>query len=140
MKKIIIFVAVLLFIVPSACAATLDDVSDYAAILGGSELVNGNERDPYIQYKQDNCIITIKQEKDKLVAVFVQGSGDQFLAYCSAALAAFDPKGKTTSLGELMIMYLMAHNQEGHQDGQTSNGFFFFLEPKEDVFIFSIME
>lgn len=138
MKRFFAALLACLLIASVASAATVRDLSDYAAVLGGSELKNGDARDPYIRFIQDGCTITLKLDQDEVVAAFIDGSRDPFLAYCSAALCIFDPDERMNSLGQFLTMYLLAHTQEGHQDGQTSSGIFFFLEPSEDHMTFTI--
>lgn len=138
MKRFFAVLLCCLLIASTACAAKVSDMSDYAAVLGASELEKGDVRDPYIRFVQDGCTIMIKMDSGEMVNVFIEGTGDQFLAYCAAALCVFDPDGRTNSFGQLLTMYLLAHTQEGHQDGKTSVGDFFFIEPSEDHFLFSI--
>ena len=138
MKRFFSVLLCCLLIASVASASTVRDLSDYAAVLGGSELKNGDARDPYIRFIQDGCTITLKLDQDEVVAAFIDGTGDPFLAYCSAALCIFDPDERMNSLGQFLTMYLLAHTQEGHHDGQTSSGIFFFLEPSEDHMTFTI--
>ena len=138
LKRFLCVLIACMMIVPVAFSATVDDLSVYSAVLGGSELINGDVRDPYVRFIQDDCTITLKVENSEITLAIVNGSGDKFLSYCAAVLAVFDPDGATLSFGQLLTMYLLSPN--GKQEGQTSTGLFFFIEPTEGNLTFTIMK
>ena len=140
MKRFLALLLICLLIAPCAFAATLNDYEDYSVVLGGSVLKDGDARGDFIRFIQDGCTITIKRDSEEIIMIVIEGKGDPFLSYCSAALAVFDNEGKTNCLGQLLTMYLLSPGKTDHQTGQTSKGDFFFLENKDDGLYFSIMK
>ena len=136
MKKFIAILLACLMIIPAACAVTVDDVSEYAAVLGGSELKNGDARDPYIRFIQDGCTITMKLEGKEIIFVVIEGSGEKFLSYSAAVLATFDHDGMTQSFGQLLAYYLMQSNEK--HTGATPAGYVFTVEKKDEGYSFMI--
>ena len=141
MKKLFMFVLVLCLLPVYSFALDLDEFNVFASTLGAQELdineakVSGK----HTGFKKDDCYIYIDEDGGKISGIYVDGKGDNYLAYCCAAIHVFDPSGNTTqNHGQLLTMYLLAHKQKEHQTGQTGNGYFFFIEPSENGFFFMI--
>lgn len=143
MKKIFCLLLILCLLPSCAFALDLDEFNIFAAVVGAEELniANGKTSGNYTGFVQGDCHIYFSEEGGKLTDIFVEGNGDDFLAYCCAAMHVFDPNGNTTNNhGQFLTMYFLAHMETEHQTGQTSNGLFFFLEPSEKGYMFMIGE
>ena len=143
MKRFFCALMTLIFLPAFAFALDLQDFNDYAAVLGASEIdiKQAKKSGKYTGIVSDDCSIYFVEENEKLQSIIIDGKGDSYLAYCCAAIRTFDPSGSTTqNHGQLLTMYLLAHNASEHQTGQTSNGIFFFVEPSKTGFLFMIGE
>lgn len=140
MKRFVCVFLILCLLPVCAFAVDLDEFNIFASVIGAPELDSATAQNVngYSRFIQGDCSI-IFSEKDGKSNIFVQGSGDEFLAYCCAAIHVFDLNGNTTSNhGQLLTMYFLAHTETEHQTGQTSNGYFFFIEPREAGYMFMI--
>lgn len=148
MKSVaVILAAAIILITPSADALDLDNFTSYASIFGAPE-IDLSALDTvglYSQIEQDNCKIIFKAYEDELLSdhvqfIFITGTGDNFLAYCAAAMLHFSPDGdKTNDLGQLIMTYLVARDHSGPHRGQISSGDFFSVEKQDDGnFLFMI--
>ena len=143
MKRLLCVLLILCVLPVCASALDLDEFNTCSVVMGASELdiANAKIAGQYTGFIQDNCFIYFDEEGGKLKNIFIDGQGDSFLAYCCAAIHVFDLNGdKTRNYGQLLIMYMLSHTEEGHRTGQTSNGTFFFMEQSEKGFMFMIGE
>ena len=141
MKRIICAILVLCMLPACASALDLEEFNAMAYVLGASEIdVSAlKTAGKYSGIVQDECSLYFEETAGKLSGIYIDGTGDKFLAYCCAAIRVFDPTGSTTANhGQLLTMYLMAHTHKDHHTGQTSNGYYFFIEPSETGFLFII--
>ena len=140
MKRFLCVLIVFLLIVPSAFAVDYAGFSDIAAVFGASELdpSNGKQVGGNIQFILDNCSVGFSEENGELKAVFIDGKGDSFIAYCCAAFYLLDPDGdRMANYGQFITAYLLAHTTENEYTyGTTSNGIIFFIQPGNDSFSF----
>lgn len=141
LKRIICLVVSLCLLPVFAHALDLSEFNAFASVLGSPE-VNESELKTAGKYKgtsSQGCNLYFEEIGSALNSIFINGEGTDFLAYCCAAIHAFDPNGDTTSNhGQLLTMYFLARTQTEHQTGQTSNGLFFFIEPSDNGFLFLI--
>lgn len=143
MKRFLCLLLILCIIPACVFAIDIDEFNACSAVLGAKELdiANAESAGKYTRFTQDDCSIIFQEESGKLKNIFVEGKGDEYLAYCCAAIHVFDPKGDTTkNFGQLIIMYLTAHRTTEHQTGQTSNGNYFFIEQTENGFMLMVGE
>ena len=143
MKRIICVLLALCLLPAFAFAIDLTEFNVFASVLGASELdikdasVSGN----HIGFVKDGCKIYIDEKGGKIDGIYIDGQGDSFLAYCSAAVHVFDPNGSTTqNNGQLLTMYLMAHETTDYMTGQTQNDYYFFVQKQDNSFFFMIGE
>ena len=141
MKRFLCVMLIACILPVCAFALDLSEFNIFAAVVGAPELTGGKTAGNYTGFVQDDCFVYFDESGNKLSGIYIEGKGDTFLAYCCAALHVFDPNGKTTvNHGQLLTMYLIAHKETEHQTGQTTNGKYFFLEPSEKGFMFTIGE
>ena len=143
MKKLVCILLILCVLPAWAFALDLSEFNLFASILGAPELEmkNAKTSGKHTGFIQNDCYIYIDESNGKIDGIYIDGKGDEYLAYCCAAIHVFDPTGDTTkNHGQLLSMYLMAHTQAEHQTGQTGSGYFFFIEPSDNGFFFLIGE
>jgi hypothetical protein len=144
MKRFICILFAFLIIIPSAYAADLENFCMYSELFGAHEVreEDGDVRDPYIRFIQDDCTITFRIDSGKIGFAMITGDGDAFLAYCFAALMEFDPSSKNsaTNGGQLLMYYLMCKESIGKHLGQTVSGCVFVVERDEKGLSFVIGE
>lgn len=143
MKRLFCALLILCLLPVCACALDLYEFNVFASVVGVDELDEsaGKTAGKYTGFVKDDCHIYFVESDGKLTNIFIEGKGDNFISYCCAAIHVFDVNGnKTSNHGQFLTMYLIAHTQEGHQTGQTSNGYYFFIEPSEKGFTFMIGE
>ena len=142
MKRFICIFFAFLIIIPSAYAADLENFCIYSELFGAHEVreEDGDVRDPYIRFIQDDCTITFKLVNDKISFATISGDGDAFLAYCFAALMEFDPSSKNsaTNGGQLLMYYLMGKESNGEHIGSTVSGSVFTVDKDDKGFTFVI--
>ena len=141
MKRFLCALLILCFVPICAFALDLSEFNIYASVLGSPE-INEDELKSSGKYKgitQGDSNIYFEEDENELNSIFVDGNGEDFLAYCCAAIHVFDPNGDTTrNHGQLLTMYFLARTKTEHQTGETSNGLYFFIEPSEKGFLFMI--
>lgn len=143
MKRIICALLILCIIPACAFAIDLEEFNVFASVLGAQEIDESALKvaGKYMGIVQTDCNLYFEEEEGKLKSIFIDGKGEDFLAYCCAAIHVFDPDGNTTTNhGQLLSMMLLARTSKEHQTGQTSTGYYFFIEPSEKGFLFLIGE
>lgn len=143
MKRFLCVLLACLMVVPSAFAVDVSGFNDIAAVLGASELdaTTAKKAGENIQFVQDGCSVGFSEENGKLSAIFIEGKGDSFIAYCCASFYLLDPDGdRTANYGQFLTAYLLAHTTTNEYTyGQTSNGKTFFIQPENGIYSFMVM-
>jgi hypothetical protein len=140
-RKLLCLILACLLSVSSAAAAGLEDFSVYAEIFGAHEVENGDARDQYIRFVQeDGCAVTFELDGGEINMALVDGEGEAFLAYCLAAILQFDPdtKNATVNAGQLLTSYLLARGDGEEHTGVIASGNLFILRPNGDAWRFMI--
>lgn len=144
MKRFFCVLLACLLIIPAANAADFENFNIYAELFGAHEVreEDGDAREPYIRFIQDDCTITFRLDAGKISFATISGDGDAFLAYCFAALMEFDPSSKNsaTNGGQLLMYYLMCREEPGKHLGQTVSGRVFTVERDDKGLSFMIGE
>ena len=143
MKRIICVLLILCMIPAFSFAVDLDEFNTFSSVLGASELDMNEAKvsGKHIGFVKDGCNVYIDEVNGKIDGIYIQGQGDSYLAYCCAAVHVFDPNGNTTqNHGQVLTMYLMAHETNEYMTGQTQNGYYFFIQKQDNGFFFLIGE
>ena len=138
MKRLACFLLILCLVPVCAFALDLSEFNDIASVFGADRIdeKTATVKNGAYYYNSDDCQIIIVEESGEFSQIFITGKGDAFLAYCAAAIYVSDSANSFVSNnGQLLTVYLMAH-KGGRLNGQMTHGQYFFIEQKDDYFIF----